>query len=105
MQDYTKAIDLLQQSAELDTNKVKQYFYLGQSYQNIGKLSKAIGWYNKIIAIPGNEYLEKALWNKSQIQLKQGQNKEAIENLKQTRALNGSYAVPAQNLIDSLKEK
>lgn len=103
--DYKKAIELFLESAKKDSNKAKQYYFIGQSYQNIGNDNRAISWYDKVIEIPGNQYIEMALWNKSQIQLKMGQKTKAIETLNQTRAMNGMYQVPAQNQIDSLKRK
>ena len=103
--DYKKAIELFQESAKKDSNKAKQYYFIGQSYQNIGNDNRAISWYDKVIEIPGNQYIEMALWNKSQIQLKMGQKTKAIETLNHTRAMNGMYQVPAQNQIDSLKKK
>jgi tetratricopeptide (TPR) repeat protein len=103
--DYKKALDLFLKSSEKDTNHAEQAYYIGQCYQNTGNNKKAITYYDKVIVSQHKKYLEPALWNKSQIQLKMGQNKQAIESLNQTRVLNGTYAIPAQNQIDSLKQK
>ena len=98
-------MDLFLKSSEKDTNQTEKSYYIGQCYQNLGNNKKAVTYYDKVIASQHKKYLEPALWNKSQIQIKSGQNKQAIESLNQTRVLNGTYAIPAQNQIDSLKQK
>jgi tetratricopeptide (TPR) repeat protein len=103
--NYKSAIEILLKDEKSIGNKEELYYYLGMSYQKINKDNKAIPYYDKIIINPKSQYYENALWNKSQILIKSGDNKNAISNLNLIISIKGKNTNQAKSQLDSLLDK
>lgn len=103
--NYKSAIELFLKNENTISNKDELYYYLGMCYQKTNKDNKAIQYYDKVVTNTKSKYYENALWNKSQILIKSGQNKDAIQNLNLIISNKGQNTNQAKIQLDSLLNK
>jgi hypothetical protein len=103
--NYKTSLNLFLRVKEDKTNRDELFYYIAQSYQNIGDQKKAIQNYNKVIAIPASIFYEDALWKKSQLQIQTGLKNDAVRSLNKLVNSKGKYSKQASQQIDSLNYK
>lgn len=64
LHDFSKAIEDAEHAVEMDPNYAKSFFILGNCYNDLNQMDKALEYYNKAIALQGQEadfYFKRAI--------------------------------------------
>ncbi|MCD8528578.1 MAG: tetratricopeptide repeat protein [Chitinophagales bacterium] len=100
--NYTDAINFFEQSVSDANNINESNYYIGLSYYNTNKASKALKSFDKVINT--NEPLRNnALWYKSVILLDKGNTQDAKQILEELANGNSGFKNQAKDKLDALK--
>lgn len=98
--NYKAAIKGFEEVIKSEPNNTKALYYLASAYNNTGKSSKAIEFYNRIPK--SNNLYESALYEKAKILVAQKNTTQAKLVLIEVVNLNGVYKFKAQTMLDKL---
>lgn len=96
---YNEALDILQKIKNKDVNI---HFYMGISYQEIGKYQNAINEYETIIN-NYNEFFIESQWYLGLCYLKINENKKALKQFEKLSEYTSCYQLPSKEIIEKIE--